>query len=243
MPAFKMGNDLPPTTLVLLPGLDGTGDLFTNFVLALPPNLDARIVRYPANRLLSYAELFSLVVDAIPKTTPFVLLAESFSTPLAVKLAATNPSSMRRLVICAGFIKNPVTGWLLRMRAFVRPALFRVQPPRFVLEHFLIGACAPRELEDAVRRTLRSVSPDVIALRVRAVMACDAREELVRVRVRTLYLQAEQDRLVRKSCFKEIQDLKRDAIFASIPAPHFVLQREPRKAADLIVHFLESLPS
>ena len=234
---------MPPVTLVLLPGLDGTGDLFTHFASALPQHLDAKIVRYPPDRFFSYAELFPLVVDAVPRTQPFVLLAESFSTPLAVKFAATNPSNLRALVICAGFIRNPVTGWLLRIKKFVRPSLFRVPPPRFALEYFLIGAHAPRELRSAVRSTMRSISPEVIALRVLAVMACDAREELTQVRVPTLYLQAEEDRLVRKSCFEEIQRLKPDTILASIPAPHFVLQREPRKAADLIVHFLEGLPS
>jgi pimeloyl-ACP methyl ester carboxylesterase len=63
-------------------------------------------------------------------------------------------------------------------------------------------------------------------------MACDASEQLVRVRVPTLYLQAEQDRLVRKSSFQEIQELKPDTVLVSIAAPHFVLQREPCKAAD-----------
>ena len=229
--------------LVLLPGLDGTGNLFANFVSALTPNLDTRIVRYPTDRLLSYADLFSFVVDAVPQTQPFVLLAESFSTPLAVRLAATNPASLKGLVICAGFIRNPVRGWLRHMKTLVHPFLFRIPPPRFVIEHFLIGAHAPRELRDDVRRTLRSVSPEVVALRVQAVMACDASEPLVRVRVPTLYLQAEQDRLVRKSSFQEIQKLKPDTVLISIAAPHFVLQREPRKAADLIAHFLADLPS
>lgn len=94
-----------------------------------------------------------------------------------------------------------------------------------------------------MRSTLRSVSPEVVALRVRAVMACDATEQLVRVRVPTLYLQAEQDRLVSKSSFQEIQELRPDTAFASISAPHFVLQREPRQAADLIAHFIADLPS
>jgi pimeloyl-[acyl-carrier protein] methyl ester esterase len=227
--------------LVLLPGLDGTGDLFANFVSALPPSLDPEIVRYQAKRFLSYPELFPFVVEALPKIRPFVLLAESFSVPLAVKLAATSPSNLIGLVICAGFIKSPVTSWLRDMKAFVRPFFFRVPLPRFALEYFLIGAKPPRELEDAVRRTLRSVSPDVIALRVRAVLECDATEEFARVRVPTLYLQADHDRLVRKSCFEEIRRLKPDTILASIPAPHFVLQREPRKAADLIMRFVESL--
>ena len=233
---------MPSTTLILLPGLDGTGNLFANFVSALTPSLDTRIVRYPTDRLLSYADLFTFVVDAVPQTQPFVLLAESFSTPLAVRLAATNPASLKGLVICAGFIGNPVRGWLRHMKILAHPYFFRIPPPRFVIEYFLIGAHAPRELRDDVRRTLRSVSPEVVALRVQAVMACDASEQLVRVRVPTLYLQAEQDRLVRKSSFQEIQELKPDTVLGSIAAPHFVLQREPRKAADLIAHFVAGLP-
>ena len=233
---------MPSTTLVLLPGLDGTGNLFANFVSALTPTLNTRIVRYPTDRFLSYADLFSFVVDAVPQTQPFVLLAESFSTPLAARLAATSPASLKGLVICAGFIRNPVRGWLRHMKTLVRPSFFRIPPPRFVIEHFLIGAHAPRELRDDVRRTLRSVSPEVVALRVQAVMACDASEQFVRVRVPTLYLQAEQDRLVRNSSFQEIQELKPDTVLVSIAAPHFVLQREPRKAADLIAHFVAGLP-
>ena len=80
-----------------------------------------------------------------------------------------------------------------------------------------------------------------MALRVQAVMACDAREEIVQVQVPTLYLQAKHDRLVKERCFEEIQRLKQDTILASISAPHFVLQREPHKAVDLIVHFVQGL--
>jgi pimeloyl-ACP methyl ester carboxylesterase len=166
-------------------------------------------------------ELFPFVVDAIPGTQPFVLLAESFSTPLAVRLAATNPASLKGLVICAGFIRNPVRGWL-RHTKILHTSLFRVSPPRFVIEHFLIGAHAPRELRNEVRRALRSVSPAVAASRVQAVMACDVSAQLLRVRVPILYLQADNDRLVGKSSFQEIQELKPDTTLVSIAAAHFV---------------------
>ena len=59
----------------------------------------------------------------------------------------------------------------------------------------------------------------------------------------TLYLQAEQDRLVSKSSFQEIREVKPDAILAVIAAPHFVLQREPNKAADAMAQFVAGLPS
>lgn len=226
-------------TLVLLPGLDGTGNLFTNFVSSLPPTLQTRIVRYPTDQFLTYEELLPYVVEAMPETDSFVTLAESFSTPLAVKLAAKRPLNLAGLIICAGFITNPVRNWLF-MKALVQPFLFRLPPPGLAIDYFLIGPHAPDELREAIRHTLRSVSPEVMALRVRAVMDCDVRDELVQVQVPILYLQAKHDRLVKAQSFQEIQRIKKKAILTSIPAPHFVLQREPGKAADLVAHFVES---
>jgi len=111
------------------------------------------------------------------------------------------------------------------------------------MEPFLIGAQAPYELRDEVRCTLRSVSPEVLAFRVRTVLTCNATEEFARIRVPTLYVQAEQDRLVSKSSFEEIQALKPDVILAVIGAPHFVLQREPHNAAEVVTHFVADLAS
>lgn len=236
-----MDKDLSSITLVLLPGVDGTGNLFANFVSALPPTLRVRVVRYPADRFFTYAELFSCVMDAIPATDLFIAVAESFSTPLAVKLAARHPPNLVGLVICAGFITNPVNSWLLRMKVLVRPFLFALPMPAFIVDHFLIGKNAPHELREAVRQTAGSVSPKVKAMRVHAVMACDVRKELAQVQVPTLYLQAKHDRLVNERCFREIQVVKPDAILASITAPHFILQREPHKAADLIANFIQQL--
>jgi pimeloyl-[acyl-carrier protein] methyl ester esterase len=58
-----MENDLP--TLVLMPGLDGTGSLFERFASALPPNIRTRIIKYPqhAAQLQEYA---AVVIEALP---------------------------------------------------------------------------------------------------------------------------------------------------------------------------------
>ena len=238
----RPGGSLSPTTLVLLPGLDGTGNLFATFASAVTPTLNTTIVRYPKDRSLSYDELFPSAVDAIPQAQPFVILAESFSTPLAVRLASTNPQNLKALVICAGFVRNPLRGWLRYLKKLAQPELFRIPPPRFLVEHFLIGTQAPRDLRDEICCTMRSVSPNVMAFRVRSVMACDVTAELARVRVPTLYLQAEHDRLVSKSSFEVIREVKPDTVLKVIAAPHFVLQREPYKAANVIVPFIEGLP-
>ena len=82
--------------LVLLPGLDGTGELFGDFIAALPQSLIAIPVAYPADRVLSYIKLLEFVGAAIPQSDPFVLLAESFSTPLAISTPLRDPRIWQR---------------------------------------------------------------------------------------------------------------------------------------------------
>ncbi len=229
-------------TLVLLPGLDGTGALFADLISELPPSLSVNIARYPTQRFLSYSELVPCVQEVVPRSSPFLLIAESFSTPLAAKLAAARPPNLAGLVTCAGFITNPVGSWSLLVRVLARPMLFRLSPPRLVLEHFLIGASPPNALEAGVRQAIRLVNPEVLAERVQAVLGCDARGDLARTKIPMLYIQADSDRLVRPECFSEIQRLRPDTMLASIPAPHLVFQREPRKAAEAIMRFIHQLP-
>src|ERR1700688_5080921 len=44
---------LPAKHLVLLPGLDGTGELFADFIAALPESWTTATVAYPSDRFLS----------------------------------------------------------------------------------------------------------------------------------------------------------------------------------------------
>ena len=229
--------------LLVLPGLDGTGTLFEDFLSALPSTLTVEIARYPTQRFLSYSELVPYVEEMVTRSGLFVVVAESFSTPLAAMLAATSPPNLAGLVICAGFITNPTGSWSLLVRGLARPSLFRlVPPPTWALEHFLIGTSPLGALEARVREALRLVNPKVLAWRVRAILDCDARKDLSQTQIPMMYIQAEDDHLVRAECFIEIQRLRPNTILASIPGPHLVLQCEPQKAAEVLMQFLQQLP-
>lgn len=224
--------------LVLLPGLEGTGQLFGDFLKTLPHSLTTTVVSYPTNRFLPYSELLQLVSAAVPQTERFVVLAESFSTPLALKYAATNPSNLAAVVICAGFARNPIGGWSRLVKAVAKPWVFTLRPPRFVLEYFLTGENAPSALIVRIRETLRLVRPEVLSGRVREVLECDASNDLARTTGPIMYLRALHDRLLSVSCHREILRIRPDIVLATIEAPHMLLQREPQKAANLIVAFM-----
>jgi pimeloyl-[acyl-carrier protein] methyl ester esterase len=238
----KPGNDLNASTLVLLPGLEATGNLFADFVSQLPPMLKVIVCKYPAQKFLSYDQLLPLVTELVPRETPFTLVAESFSTPLAAMFAATHPPNLVGLVMCAGFVTNPARNWTLLAGMLARRAVLRIPPPRWFLHRFVMGNDPSTSLECNFRKALQAVAAEVLAARLRAILDCDAREELRRTEIPLLYIQAECDRLVPPESFEGIRRIRPDAELVKIPgAPHLVLQREPRKCAQAIVRFVDIL--
>lgn len=226
--------------LVLLPGLDGTGGLFDDFVEALPKELVTTVVRFPPDRFLPYTQLVPFVVDAAPRSERFVLLAESYSTPLALKYAATNPRNLAGLIISAGFVSPPLGGWSSFVRVAVGIWPFGVRLPKAALRYFLLRNSCSQGLVDRVMQNLELVGSQTVIGRVREVLACDARGDLAGTKMPILYIQALSDRLLSSTCLKEVFRAKPDVAVATIEAPHLLLQQEPVKAAELVTEFLAS---
>jgi pimeloyl-ACP methyl ester carboxylesterase len=51
------------------------------------------------DQALRYDELLPLVLEHLPTDRPFVVLGESFSGPLAIRIAAVRPPCLRALVL------------------------------------------------------------------------------------------------------------------------------------------------
>jgi pimeloyl-ACP methyl ester carboxylesterase len=227
--------------LVLLPGLDGTGRLFDSFLAALPNTFTATAVAYPADKFLSYAELLPFVRLSVPKDDSFVVLAESFSTPVAVEYAASNPRNLAALVIVAGFLHNPIGGWSIAAKVIAKPWFFKLRVPRWVLERTLIGREAPNALVQKFRQVLQLVSPAVLSGRVCETLTCDVTHHLARIKVPLMYVQATQDRLLSNSCVTEIKRIRPDISIVLVDGPHLLLQREPRAVAAVVSTFIREL--
>jgi pimeloyl-[acyl-carrier protein] methyl ester esterase len=234
------GKNLGAITLVLLPGLDGTGELFANFLAELPKGMDVITLAFPSDQFLPYSELLPWLADRVPNNKPYGLLGESYGSPLAVKFAATHPVHLVGLILVVGFISNPMRKWGALPRLLARRFFFQFRPADFALEYFIAGAGAPKNILLAVNRATASVRPEILAERARAVIECDATQEIQQVKVPTLFLQASQDRLLGKECLEEIKRLHPETISISIRAPHLLLQREPRIAAQAVAQFLET---
>ncbi len=227
--------------LVLLPGMHGTGELFPEFMRMIPEPKHIEALYYPTNVSASYSQLQGAVEAFVCASENFVLLAESFSTPLAIQFAATDPPNLRGLILCAGFATSPIRGWRKSFASLIAPLAFRLPLPRIAVSRFLVGTDAPESLQAAVRAAIRSVKPTVLTARLLQVLAVDARLALSKVSVPILFIQAQQDRLVGQSCLEEIKRINPQIEVAQIGGPHLILQREPQQSADIVAEFMNSL--
>lgn len=226
--------------LILLPGLDGTGQLFAPLIERLSSDFAATVVRYPRDESLSYEQLKPYVQQAIPKREPFVFVAESFSGPLAIELAATQPERLQALILCASFVSNPAPALLQWIQSFNHPFWFRYRLPHsFVRYAAAMWDCEPSVIDSLIAHT-STVRPAVLAYRFAQVMQVDVRSQLQRCAVPLLYLRATRDLFVQRHNWEEIVRLKPDASYAEIDASHFVLQHKPTEAMAAIRAFLKA---
>jgi pimeloyl-ACP methyl ester carboxylesterase len=228
-----------PVTVVLLPGLDGTGRFFAPLVSALSPSHPTQIIAYPPAEPMDYGELERWVRDALPQHQPFLVVAESFSGPIAVALAASPPAGLRGVVLCATFVRNPIPV-LGRFRRLLPFLPVKAAPTR-LLGWLLLGGNASPSWRSAISSALASVSPQVIRTRLDAVLSVDAARLLAQAQVPVLHLRANRDRVVRKAAGTLVSEKLPSARVVGIDGPHFLLQTCPETAAKAISEFAASI--
>lgn len=225
-------------TLLLLPGLDGTGRLFSRLIPELKGHFDLRPVDYPRDRILGVDAVVALFQERIPGPVRYAIVAESFSGPLALEFAARRPPGLFAVILVATFVSPPL-GWFLRALVPLVAAT-SLRPPTWAMTYWLSGGHA--YLNADISAALAQVQPNVIAARLQALCRVDAREPLSRCEVPILYLAGTCDRLVAPRYGREIEGLGRNVTIRELPAPHLVLQSQPGLAAMAIRNFLSSFP-
>ncbi len=227
--------DAPPTapepiSLVLLPGLDGTGVLFRPLVALLPAHIRPIVVTYPADRQLTYEQLLPLVLTVLPKEEPFILFGESFGGPLAIMAAATRPDNLRGLILCVTFVTPPLPmlSWLVPTLArgwFLR--LF----PRKLLARLGVRFKYKLNLSGLLKVVHSIVSPEMIAFRIRDLFHVDVRQKLAGCTLPMMYIAASWDVVVPVWNCRAIVKIKPDIKVVRIRGSHLIV---PTRAAEVL---------
>jgi pimeloyl-[acyl-carrier protein] methyl ester esterase len=215
---------LTPVSFLLLPGLDGSGALFEDFVRAAPSSHSINVMRYPRTNL-SFDALAADAVRQLPPRSRSILLAESFGGPIALRIATLAPDRVLGVILCNSFVSAPV-----RSAKFIPFALLPSRPPSRAVRRWLAGDEAPDDLVERARTVIGWLPRAVIAARVRMLSRLDDRTRLASIAAPLAYVRGTEDRLVDDSAMTEVQRIRPDAEVFRLAAPHFILQRSPAEA-------------
>ena len=214
--------------LVLLPGLDGTGKLFEPLIEALPPSIDVQVITYPLNKKQSYTELIEYVKQKLP-TEDFVLLAESFSGPIAYQVALAKQKHLKGLILVATFLENPRP---ILLKFIPSSRIFALQIPTVLSRMFFLGISVKIKTIELFNEAIKTVSPSVIQYRLKEITQLKPSSQTIKLK--TTYIQASNDKLVPSKSLKDWQKVCDDIEVFKIKGEHFILQTNAIRCAEVV---------
>lgn len=229
--------------LVLLPGLDGTGSLFGPLLSVLPEDLIPVVITYPKDQILYYEQLFPYIREVMPWGKPYVLLAESFAGPMALKFAAAQHENIEAIVLCSAFfskISAPGASWT---SFFTKEKWFENATPGSAVKQLVTGGVCEPALLSAIKSAINSVKPEVLSHRIRLMFETEVTAALKEIKAPILCLNGSHDKLGSQEAMDKLLSIKPESACISFDTSHLVLQTKPREAIEAIQKFLQRLPA
>ncbi|MEM1151125.1 MAG: alpha/beta hydrolase [Pseudomonadota bacterium] len=222
--------------IVILPGLDGTGLLTPKLRHSLERGHSVTSLAYPTH-LCRYEAVLEWTKSQLPKED-HVLVAESFSGPVAVCIGAEKPPGLKGIVFVATFAKSPrklpvPLAYLIEIMPFRSAFMINVAQP------ITMGKWANSAFTKQFRQALKIVPPETLSKRLISVLQVDVVAVLKGIEVPVVYLRATKDRLLPArmalefaSPYGRVQDIE---------GPHFLLQACTDQCDLRIAHFATDL--
>lgn len=229
--------------LVLLPGLDGTGALFGPLLSVLPEDFIPVVVSYPTDKALYYEQLMPYIREVMPWGKPYVLLAESFSGPLALKFAAEQHENIDAIVLSSAFfskISAPSASWT---GFFTKEKWFETATPRSTIKQLVDGGVCESSLTANIKSAIGSVRPEVLSHRLRLMFEVDVTAALNEIQTPILCLTGEHDKFGCTKASQTLLSIKPNVSRITFDTSHLVLQTKPREAIEALQLFLKKLPT
>lgn len=225
---------------IILPGLDGTSGLRQAFEAKL--DAPGKCIAYPADQKLSYQALAHFVDSQLPVDEDYVLIAESFSGPVAVRIAAKAPKRLKGIVFVASFVKKPLpvpeqANALLDQISLHSDLLLRLGRP------ITFGKWGSSKLDTELSRAIRTVPEDNLRFRLSQVLGVDYAQKFESLKLPMMYLRPKQDRIIWNAVCKEMADLNNRLSIQEVDGPHFILHAQPEVAAEQVFDFIQNLKS
>ena len=221
-----------------MPGLDGTGKLFEPITPYLENHFSLNVIQYEDQDSLE--ELVELVESQLPSDEPVSLVAESFSSPIAIEVLARNNFKFAASVLSTGFCRPPYD-FVSPLVRLVPDKLFGIEVlSKIALEIFGIEKGTDDELGQECMDALSTVSPSTIKRRMEIVGDVNLCNSLSKIEIPILYIRASRDRIIPKGKSDEVVSKLVNAEEVIVEGPHLILQSNPKACADHIIRHMTS---
>ncbi|MEO0574693.1 MAG: alpha/beta fold hydrolase [Pseudomonadota bacterium] len=226
-------------SVIMLPGFDGSGLLFQPLIDAIGTSCGCLPVAYDNHK--DVAGYISQIKAFCRDNGPAIVIAESFSGPLAVEVMADPDVPIVAGVLSATFAKPPLAliislAQKLRLASLTLPAVSEQ-----VLRLFCLNGVRDIGLIRDIVNVVRNVDAPVMESRITALTHMDATLQLSNITQPVLLLHAADDRVVRRRFSASLAEGIPNLREITVPGPHLLLQASARDCAAQIVHFVRDV--
>ncbi len=221
--------------IVLLPGLDGTGELFTPLIDKLPKFVETQIIKYDTQKKQSYQELVDYVISKLPDDD-FVLLAESFSGFIAYQIGLKKLENLKHIILVATFLQNPRP---ILLNLITNSYILSLPIPKIIIKIFFLGFSTNIKTINLFQKVIKKVSHEVLYFRLQDIKKLKfKREDII---LPTTYIQAKDDQLVLENSLKDWKEVCQKLKIYQVEGKHLILQSNPNICAEIITNTIQKI--
>ncbi len=225
--------------LILLPGMDGTGKLFDEFLSYYDG--DFAVIPLPESGPQDPEVLAGFILSRFPDEN-FILLAESFSGSIVPSLIKRTDSRIRGVIFVVSFLSCPKPILVCIAKWLPIKVLAGIPGMGFFHRLIFLGSSASSEVLDDFRAVVASVSALTLENRLRA-MKDLPRELGFSTDIPCVYIRPTRDLLVSKEKMVEIERVFNISSHIYVDGPHFILQSKPYEMAAQVMLAVRNLTS
>ena len=149
-------------------------------------------------------DLADFVTSQVKELDSYFLVGDSFGAAISLALATRNPQGLQGLIMSGGFAKNPVTSPVLKILSFLVPYFPGIFYRELTLRVHAYNLRSKFDIEGQIpwsqgktKQFFTEWTPHKAYVnRVRAAEKCDYVSKLIQIKVPTLILTPEEDRII-----------------------------------------------
>jgi len=209
--------------------MDGTGKLFEPFRSLLPASTVA--VSLPQSGSQTYACLATHIAEQLPNEE-FIIVAESFSGPIAALLTEKSLENLKGIVFVATFLSCPMPVLVSLAKRFPLKSLFSIPFAKAFISRYLLAGFNYSIFSAAIKEVPNSILKE----RLSSIRSLNMGK--IHSNLPSIYIRAKSDCLVSSSQIGLFQQSFPNLQVEYVQGTHFLLQSNPKACSEIIRKFV-----